>query len=374
MSKYDVAAFIWPAYTGDEPRTRMFWPEGMGEWETVKLAMPKFPGHEWPRKPLWGYVNEADPAVMEMEIAQATRHGVNVFIYDWYWYDRRPFLENCLNDGFLKAANTNDMKFYLMWANHDANYLWDRRLAGSDVGNNVIWSGRVNRQDFEEMVIRLVDKYFGLENYYKIDGKPVFMLYDIPNFITGLGGVEEAREALEWFRQLAVSKGYPGVHLQFCARGDKAMNLSGVDGSSVASYSETLQQLDADSFSHYQFCQITDPTGPYPEVLARVKEKYEVAARDYAMPYFPQVSCGWDNNPRFPMNNIRPRMTTENTPENFEKGLRMAKEYVDTHELPAKLITINSWNEWTETSYLEPDDKYGYGYLEAIKKVFVDEA
>ena len=51
-----------------------------------------------------------------------------------------------------------------------------------------------------------------------------------------------------------------------------------------------------------------------------------------------------------------------------------AKEYVDTHDLPAPLITINSWNEWTETSYLQPDDLYGYGYLEAIKRVFVEEA
>ena len=59
--QYDVAAYIWPAYTGDEPRTRIFWPEGMGEWQSVKAAQAKFPGHQWPRKPLWGYVNEADP-------------------------------------------------------------------------------------------------------------------------------------------------------------------------------------------------------------------------------------------------------------------------------------------------------------------------
>ena len=50
----------------------------------------------------------------------------------------------------------------------------------------------------------------------------------------------------------------------------------------------------------------------------------------------------------------------------------MAKAYVDSHPGLAPLITINSWNEWTETSYLQPDNKYGYGYLEAVKKVFVD--
>ena len=36
------------------------------------------------------------------------------------------------------------------------------------------------------------------------------------------------------------------------------------------------------------------------------------------------------------------------------------------------LVTINSWNEWTETSYLQPDNLYGYGYLEAVKEVFKD--
>ena len=48
MKKYDIAAYIWPAYTGDEPRTRMFWPEGYGEWQTVKSAQPQYPGISGP--------------------------------------------------------------------------------------------------------------------------------------------------------------------------------------------------------------------------------------------------------------------------------------------------------------------------------------
>jgi hypothetical protein len=137
--KYDIAAFIWPSYTGDEPRTRIFWPEGYGEWQTVKAMTDKgYEGCRWPRIPTWGYVNEADSRVMEMQIDCAVSHGVNVFIYDWYWYDNRPFLENCLNDGFLKASNNHRMKFYIMWANHDANYLWDIR--NSDTVNETIWN------------------------------------------------------------------------------------------------------------------------------------------------------------------------------------------------------------------------------------------
>ena len=80
MKKYDVAAFVWPSYTGDEERTRIFWERGMvavADW--VMDAKPENNGETWPRKPLWGYVNEADPYVMEMQIEAATRHGVNTF-------------------------------------------------------------------------------------------------------------------------------------------------------------------------------------------------------------------------------------------------------------------------------------------------------
>ncbi len=70
----------------------MFWPEGMGEWQSVKNAVRKYPEHNWPRKPLWGYVNEADPYVMESQISAAADHGVNVFIYhpSYYTIDGMP--------------------------------------------------------------------------------------------------------------------------------------------------------------------------------------------------------------------------------------------------------------------------------------------
>ena len=63
---------------------------------------------------------------MEIQINAAINHGVNVFIYDWYWNDNISFVENCLNDGFLKASNCDKMKFYIVWVNHDANYLLNK--------------------------------------------------------------------------------------------------------------------------------------------------------------------------------------------------------------------------------------------------------
>ena len=71
MKKYDIAAYVWPAYTGSEARSRLFWPEGMGEWQTVKNEKRDYPEFSPLRQPLWGYVDEADPKVMEMQIDAA---------------------------------------------------------------------------------------------------------------------------------------------------------------------------------------------------------------------------------------------------------------------------------------------------------------
>ncbi|THF82248.1 glycosyltransferase WbsX family protein [Cohnella fermenti] len=363
---YDVAAYIWPAYTGDEQRTLMFWPEGMGEWQTVKRAARKYPEHNWPRKPLWGYVNEADPYIMEMQIEAAADHGVNVFIYDWYWYDKRPFLENCLNDGYLKARNNDKVKFYLMWANHNVNHLWDIRLSHQE--GNIIWDAAVDRAEFERIADRLIASYFKHPTYYTIDGKPVFMIYDLANLLRGLGGVEQTREAFDWFRNRAVEAGLPGLHLQLTMWNERSFDLSGVDGDKTATTLELVSPLGFDSLTHYQFVHFTDIDRDYNEIMADVVKEWERIDEHYDIPYFPHISLGWDNNPRYEA--FRPGVVRNNTPDNVRKGFELARSFLDAHpELPP-LVTVNSWNEWTETSYLQPDDLYGYGYLEAVKQVF----
>jgi hypothetical protein len=340
----------------------------MGEWQTVKGAVKKFPGHTWPRKPLWGYVNEADPLVMEMEINCAADHGVTVFIYDWYWYDGRPFLEDCLNDGYLKAKNNDRVRFYLMWANHNAEFLWDIR--NSDANDGTIWQGKTTPGEFEIIGDRLIDRYFHHPSYYTIEGKPVFMIYDPANFIDGLGGVTGAKKALDRFREKAVKSGLPGLHLQLTGYGDRVdFSHTGVDGSAVSTTKDLAETLGFDSVTNYQFVHITNIKRSYRDLLTDIEGIYRKSGEQYRH-YFPHVSVGWDNNPRFvePLDYV----LTDNTPGNFEEALTVAKAYVDGHPNQAPLITINSWNEWTETSYLEPDDRYGYGYLEAIRRVFLD--
>jgi len=366
MKKYDIAAYIWPSYTGQELRTRMFWPDGIGEWQTVKTAGPKFDGHLWPRKPLLGYTDEADPEVMKQHIELAASHGVNVFIYDWYWFDDRPFLENCLNDGYLEAAKTNpSVKFYLMWANHNAGYTWDKRISDSIFDRNNpapdIWRGDVTPEQFHRICDRLIERYFTHPLYYKIDGCPVFSIYEWTNLVKGLGGIENTRRELDLFREKVVKAGFPGLHLQLvlCAK------IGNDNAISPADY----KAMGFDSITHYQYVHFAYVDRTYPEVMVDVEKEWAKVAPTYDTTYFPHISVGWDANPRF--NVFVPGIIRDNTPENLVPALEAAKAYADAHPGQAPLITVNAWNEWTEGSYLLPDDLYGYGYLNAIQKVFM---
>ena len=365
--QYDVAAYVYPAYASDDPRLRPFWPMGIGEWETVMTMQQRNPGHYWDRKPLWGYVNEADPAVMSMEIEQATRHGVNVFIFDWYWYDGRPFMETTLDNGFLKAGNVDKMRFYLMWANHDVLNHWDTRLARVHE-QNVIWTGKVDREEFEKICRRNIEKYFKHPQYYKIDGKPVFMVYDLPQLIAGLGGVEQTADALKWFKKEVKKAGFPGLELQF-AMWSINLNYSGFDGGKTENpENDFIRTLGFTGTTHYQFAHFANVDQDYLTILEQVRDEWARIDTTYDFTYYPHISVGWDNSPRTGHSAV----VKNNTPENFARGLRMAREYIDAHPDQAPLITVNSWNEWTETSYLMPCNVFGYGYLEAVKKVFID--
>ena len=363
MSKtnWDIAAYYWPAYH-DEPRWRRFMPAGEGEWETVRQARQKFPGHWQPRVPAWGYTDESDPRVMEQKLGAAAAHGVNVFIFDWYWYENQPFLEEALNRGYLAAKNQNQVRFFLMWANHDATTLWDLSRSHQ---REVIWPGAVDRAGFEQATDRVLKRYFGHPSYYRIEGKPVFSIYELGTLIQGLGGLDATRAALDAFRAKVRAAGFPDLHLQAILWRQIPASLSLVPGDRTETQANTVRTLGIDSLTNYQWCHYVKPRGAYGEWAEQASAAWPRWADEFPVPFFPHVSIGWDTNPRF----LAPKqdIITDVSPEAFGVYLRRAMAFVEDRRLSPRLITVNSWNEWSEGSYLEPDTVFGMRYLEAVR-------
>ncbi|NMB48846.1 MAG: hypothetical protein GX997_00080 [Bacteroidales bacterium] len=360
--QYFIAAYIWPSCHHDERFGNMLWPEGTGEWEVIKKGTPRFEGHYQPRLPLWGYEMDNDPKVVERWIDVAVDHGVNVFVYDWYWYDGGPFLESALNDGFLKAKNNSKMQFYIMWANHDVkrNY-WNVHKFKDDT--SLLWKGAVDWENFKIIVDRVINQYFKQPNYFKIDGKPVFSIFSIENLLESFGGsIEETCKALDYFREKVKKAGFPDLHIQWNQGGGSVMSKE-----TATRFAQRVKDMGFNSVAMYNMGGLNEDYLVYGSNSLKIRAQLDSILD---VPVFPCVSIGWDDTPRFPEKGKKDVVHYHNTPVSFAALLFKAKEYADNHPDQPKLITINAWNEWVEGSYLLPDMLNGFGYLNAVKKVF----
>lgn len=126
------------------------------------------------------------------------------------------------------------------------------------------------------------------------------------------------------------------------------------DGASVQS--QVVERLGFDSLTHYQWCHILQPKGDYRPYGEQDVAEWEKIDSEYNIAYFPHVSVGWDSNSRF--TGLRETIITGNTPDHLEHFLHQARKYVDERPNRTPLITVNSWNEWSESSYLQPDTEH----------------
>ena len=363
-NNYYVAAYIWPSCHDDSLGRAKLWPEGTGEWEVIKKGNPRFDGHYQPRQPLWGYELDNDPKVVEKWIDAATDHGVNVFVYDWYWYEGGPYLESALNDGFLKAKNNEKMQFYIMWANHDVKYnYWNYHLHGDNT--SILWNASVDWENYKIIVDRVINQYFKRPNYFKINGEPVFSIFSIGKLLECFNNsTEEARKALDYFRDEVKKAGFPGLHIQWNQGGGSVMTEE-----AAARFVNNVNTMGFNSVAMYNMGGTNEDYIVYGTNSIKIREQMD-AILD--VPVFPCASIGWDDTPRFPAKGIKDVVHYNNTPQSFAALLSKAKKYADSHPEQPRLITINAWNEWVEGSYLLPDMLNGFGYLEAVKEVIID--
>lgn len=368
-----VAAYYFPNYHTDDPRNVVNKGQGWSEWELVKAAQPRFPGHHQPIIPAWGYTDEKDPKVMAQKIDAAVDNGIDCFIFDWYMYEDGPFLEQCLDEGFLKAENCERIKFALMWANHD---WWDIHPYTRGAKKILLYPGIVSPKRFDEICDSVIQKYFLKSNYWKIDNKAYFSVYDIQKFVEGFGSMEAAKDAMDRMRKKAVTAGLGGVHWNLVAWGTPILPGE----KEPPKVTELTKKLGFDSCTSYVWIHhvhLSRTQTEYDFVRDKYFEHWDKVKAEYNVPYFPNVTMGWDSTPRCDLKSEwapvgYPFMNTigNNTPENFKTALLMTKKRLLADPEGPRILNINCWNEWTEGSYLEPDIVNGMQYLEAVREIF----
>ena len=377
-SDITVACYYFGQFHPNDPRNLKVRGGEWSEWELVKASRPRFPGHQQPKVPLWGYEDESDPKVMAKKIDAAADHGVDAFIFDWYHYDDGPFLERPIDNGFLKAKNNHRIKFAFMWANHD----WQKNLFPYKKGDprEILYPGKVSPESFDKICDHVVKDYFSHPSYWKIDGKPYFSFFDLTKLLSNFGSVEATRAGLDKFRAKAIAAGLPGLHLNTIVGGEFVLPGGKVPLDSA----KLVHDLGFDSVTSYGWVNhvpLPEQQTDYNQVRDGYFKYWDKAAAQFGVPYFPNFSMGWDVSPRcdqrdvldasgYPFMNV----IVNNTPENFETALRLTKARLLANPKGPRIFNINCWNEWTEGSYLEPDTVHGYGYLEALKRVFVEDS
>ena len=374
MTRPTVLAYYFPNWHRD-PRNEQWFGPGWTEWELVRGATARFPGHRQPRIPALGYRDEADPAVAAAEISLAADHGVDGFLFDYYWYADGSYLSGALDDGFLRAENTERLRFALMWANHQLVDIFPSH--GTPAAQ--LMDAALDREAFERFVRHVIDNYFSRPNYLTVDDKPWFTLYDIGNFVEGLGGLEAARDALDWFRDQTRQAGYPGLHLDAVVWSATVIT-TGTE--TPPDLPEVVRRLGFDSGSsyvwlhHHDASQAPFPNGSNAELRESAFTDYDRYADQLDVDFYPNVSVGWDPSPRtdqsLPYRGTGYPWTSvwDQSPAEFAVGLQRAIDYLTKQRPRHSIITVNAWNEWTEGSYLLPDTTHGLAYLEAIRAVF----
>ncbi|HRN54837.1 MAG TPA: glycoside hydrolase family 99-like domain-containing protein, partial [Agriterribacter sp.] len=227
-----------------------------------------------------------------------------------------------------------------------------------------------------EICDHLVRDYFTKPNYWKIDGKAYLSIYDVQKFVEGFGSIKATREAMDYLRQKAIAAGLKGVHWNVVAWGQPVLPVE----NPPENIAELIKQLGFESATSYVWvhhAQLPAAQTDYNMVRDEYFKHWDNARKEYEVPYFPNVTMGWDSSPRcdlsdqwgnwgYPFMNI----IVNNTPENFKTALKKTKEKLLSDPAGPRILNINCWNEWTEGSYLEPDTKNGMSYLKAVKEVF----
>ncbi len=344
------------------PLNDEWWGPGFTEWTNVASAKPLFKGHYQPRVPAdLGFYDLRLSETREKQAQLAMAAGIEGFMYWHYWFGKGKRLLERPFDEVLKSGKP-DFPFCLGWANHS----WSRKTWTAKNGGN---AGTVA---VEQTYIKneYVDHFYDVlpafkdPRYIQVDGKPFFLIYNILE-------IPNLKEFLDCWNKLAVENGLRGIHFvgnimgHYLELKKKEVLNSGVDAMVDSSLFTAEKKLSNIGAYWKKFKTRVLKSGPecydYADLIPHLTDEFEHLENVYPS-IFPQL----DRTPRAGKEAI---VITGSSPELFEKLLKSKVDKIQNKQLENRIIIINAWNEWGEGMYLEPDLKYGHGYLNAIRKV-----
>lgn len=363
-----VASYVFPNYHASALHNKLY-AQGWTEYNLIRNARPWFDGHQQPRTPLLGELDESLPSTWETYNKLCKDSGIDVLLWDWYWYDGKPCLHEALENGFLEARNTNDVKFACMWTNHPWYILYPTKK--TDGKPQYPPSHDAPDFSYEESFRSLsyiISRYCHLENYWKIDGNPVICIWDARRLESKLtaGGVKKLFSEL---RAYAQKLGLNGLH--FHVTGFSTDQMKDMGYNTVGSYNP----LDWIA-GRFQPQEIEFPD--YGVVAADVAFKlWDEHHAQFDIPYIPSLGAGWDSTPRYIAPDSRPSKPNRKewpactifkneSPAAFKAFVQSSFVYLNKHPEVPRILTIACFNEWSEGHYLLPDNRFGFGMLDAL--------
>lgn len=350
-----------------------WWGKGFTDWDNVRSGTPQYPGHDQPRVPLNGnYYDQSRLETLHWQVDLARQYGVYGFCHYHYWFDGQQLLQTPTN--LMRDNPDIDFPFCLSWANETWSRRWDGRdhhvlMKQTHPPTQISW-----RAHFDYLIRAWTDP-----RAIKVDGKPVFVIYRPQN-------IEKLEEMLEFWRTLAHQHGLPGLYFMFQKSYvlPNRSQLKCFDGMFQFQPFEAINSpgYNKDSIRHsLLFRMVRSLPERYQDWMRGFRAKFinELTLHDYetvwralievraepGLTTFPGAFVDWDNSSRYKR---RATIFKGATPQVFGHWFAKLIDSMPLRNLPENFVFLNAWNEWSESAYLEPDEKYGYQYLEAVRR------
>lgn len=338
-----------------------WWGKGFTEWTNVKKAVSLFKGHYQPHVPIDNnYYDLSFNETLIVQAKQAKSYGIDAFCFYHYWFNGQLLLETPLHN-LLKSPEPN-INFCLSWANENWTRTWD----GQD--KQVLMKQNYSLDDDLKHIQYLIS-FFKDPRYLKIEGKPIFLMYRSElhpkiNAATNLWR-EEVKKAgfpdLYLIRMENFVRGFDATKHGFDASMEFAPDIK-LRGNKITKNKPVLHLANKllKFFNIKQSVYHENGIFLYPKMVNNMINRDKPAYK-----YFRCICPSWDNSARRKKN---ASIYIGSTPQQFGFWAKEMRAYTETN-LPEneQLLFINAWNEWGEGCHLEPDEKWGNGYLQALK-------